>query len=85
MTTRLSLLALLCLAASLPIRPALAAPDWIADPANSKWVVLGGDRGAAEERGLFLQPGGGEGEMVKEERAGVACTRSVAGAKSGLF
>ncbi len=33
-------------------------PDWIANPANSKWIVFGGDRGLAEENGLYVLPAG---------------------------
>jgi hypothetical protein len=74
---RVSPLFILILAVGL--RPAwvLAAPEWIGDRENSKWILFGGDQGVAEEHGLHAQLGGGEGEPVRAERGGVVCARSV--------
>ena len=80
----LALSLLLTLALS-PCARALAAPDWLPDPANSQWLVLGGEKGAAEEHGLSLLPSGGEGDMVRAERGGVACTQSVVASRPGYF
>ena len=63
----------LCL---LPLAAAPAAPDWVADAGNSKWIVYGGEKGVAEENGLYAMPGG-EGAPVGAERGGVACAQSL--------
>ncbi len=61
------------------VRPtvASAAPDWVGDPDNSKWIVFGGEKGVAEEDGLHPHLGGGEGDLVRVERGGVVCAQSV--------
>jgi hypothetical protein len=68
---------ILILAVGLRPALALAAPEWIGDRGNSKWIVFGGEKGDAVEHGLHAQLGGGEGEPVRAERGGVVCARSV--------
>ncbi len=85
MRTSLALTLILVLSLA-PLAPALAAPDWIADTDNSKWIVFGGEQGVAEEGGLHSQLGGGEGDPVPAERGGVACAQSVRpNGQPGLF
>ncbi len=75
---RTPLVLTLAVAACLTSLPRLAAaPDWIADPGNSQWIILGGEAAVAEENGLHPHPGGGEGELVSAERDGVPCAQSV--------
>ncbi len=56
---------------------ASAAPDWIPDPTNAKWILFGGEKGIAEENGLYVHPGGAEGEIVGGERGGIPVGLSV--------
>ncbi|MHB9022592.1 MAG: NEW3 domain-containing protein [Armatimonadota bacterium] len=52
---------------------ALAAPDWIDDPATSKWILFGGQTGIAEMHGISLRDKTGEGDLAPATRAGIAC------------
>lgn len=86
MTARPHLLALLFLLGLAYVLPALAAPDWVADPANSKWIVFGGEQGIAEESGLHVRPGEAEGNLARAERGGLPCAQSLTPeGKPGFF
>lgn len=65
------------LALCLSQAPGLAAPDWLAEPDNSKWILFGGEQGVAEEHGLYVHPGGSEGSPVRAQRDGVVGAQSV--------
>lgn len=63
------------------------APDWVTDPANSRWIVFGGRDGIAEKQGLALRAGADEGTLEPASENGVDCARSMTASdkKSGYF
>lgn len=53
-----------------------AAPAWLDDPANSRWLVFGA-AGILESNGVSLRDGTSEGDLTPAVRGGVACGQSV--------
>ena len=60
-----------------------APPTWLADPANSLWLIFSGAGGASETNGLMLLPGGAEGENKPAVIDGVECVRTFRGKTAG--
>ena len=55
-----------------------AAPDWLDDPVNSKWILFGGNDGVAETNGIVMRSlKSSEGNLRLAERKGVPCAQSV--------
>ena len=58
------------------------APPWIPDPANSQWILFGGENGVMAARGIeFLNSG--EGRLEPASIDGTPCARSVHPQASG--
>lgn len=72
---------LLCLCAA----ACLAAPEWIDDPANSRWITFGAG-GITDSQGITLRDKTSEGDLTPATYGGVACGRSLrANGAAGYF
>ncbi|MHB9130344.1 MAG: NEW3 domain-containing protein [Armatimonadota bacterium] len=69
----LVLIAFLCLVAAVWG----AAPEWVDDPGNSRWIVFGGETGISDSQGITLRDKTGEGDLTTATYAGVSCGRSL--------
>ena len=49
-----------------------APPNWLADPADSRWITFGGSTGIAESNGITALDKTGEGDIRPVVLAGVA-------------